>query len=216
MKSNQRTEVTIPAVVKPAIDHVVICGVGAAGSNILQHLLYSHPVLNYTVVDFDTVEARNWQAGTQPYSKIDLNRPKTQAIQRIAMALKEKRINSVNTKLNSAKDIQALTKDVAKTLFIDAFDNAVSRNLFLDLPKNAHVLHVGFSAVLSGEVVWNDIFTPMATSKADAAIDVCEMTLARPFIFGLTSLAAMVISTFLETGIKTNLYFDRHFIIRKF
>ena len=206
----------VPKAVKPAITDIVICGVGAAGSNVLQHLLYSYPMLNYTVVDFDKVEARNWEAGTQPYTKIDLNRPKTQAMQRIALALKEKRIATVNSRMNSTKDISGLVAKLENTLFVDAFDNAVSRNLFLGLPKKANVLHVGFSAVLCGEAVWNEVFTPMHTAKADATIDVCQMTLARPFIFALTALAATNISKFLETGVKENLYFDKYLTLRKF
>jgi hypothetical protein len=201
---------------KPCIENIVICGVGAAGSNILQHLLYAFPTLNYTVVDFDKVEVRNFEAGTQPYSKIDLNRPKTQAIQRIAMAIKEKRINAVNTKIVSVNDLKNLTTNTERTLFIDAFDNAISRNIFISLNPNVNVIHVGFSNSLNGEVVWNGTFTTMETSKKDNEIDVCEMTLARPFIFALTALAAMAISTFLETGKKENVYFDRYFILKKF
>ena len=198
------------------IENIIVCGVGAAGSNTLIHLLYAFPNLNYTVVDFDKVESRNWEAGTQPYSKIDLNRPKTQAIQRIAVSLKEKKINAQNIRINSVKDLEGLTTNPNNTLFIDAFDNADSRNIFLKLKKSYNVIHIGFSESLCGEAIWDGIFTQMQTSKKDANIDVCEMTIARPFIFALTSLATMVITNFIENGKKDNLYFDRHFIVRKF
>ncbi|MEY2701481.1 MAG: hypothetical protein RLY43_101, partial [Bacteroidota bacterium] len=132
------------------IENIVVCGVGAAGSNTLLHLLYAFPNLNYTVVDFDKVESRNWEAGTQPYSKMDLNRPKTQAIQRIAIALKEKKINGQNIRIDSVKDLEALTTNPSNTLFIDAFDNAESRNIFIKLKKNYNVIHIGFSANLCG------------------------------------------------------------------
>jgi len=198
------------------IENIVICGIGAAGSNTFLHLLYAYPAMNYTVVDFDKIENRNFEAGTQPYSKVDLNRPKTQALQRIAMTLKNKRIDAFPIRLNTTKDIETLAKSPEKTLIIDAFDNAESRNLFTKLNNKYNVLHIGFSANLSGEAVWDGMFTPMTASKKDAEIDVCEMTLARPFIFALTSLAAMVISKFFDNGEKMNLYFDRHFSIKKF
>jgi hypothetical protein len=198
------------------ITDVKIFGIGAAGSNTFLHLLYSHPALNYTVIDFDNIENRNFEAGTQPYSKMDLNRPKTQALQRIASTLKNKKIEALNMKINSTKDISGMVKDPKSTLIIDAFDNAESRNLFIPLEKRYNVLHIGFSATLCGEAVWDNTFEPMNASKADSGIDVCEMTIARPFIFALTSLASMAIVGFIENGKKDNLYFDKHFIIRKF
>ena len=54
----------------------------------------------------------------------------------------------------------------------------------------------------------------MVASKTDAGIDVCEMTIARPFIFALTSLATISISKFIDTGEKQNLYFDKYLTIR--
>ena len=200
---------------KTTIENIVVCGIGAAGSNTFLNLLYAYPALNYTVADFDKVEGRNVDPGTQPYTKIDLNRPKTQALQRIALALKNKRIEAVNKKLNSAKDIEDLTKAPDKTLFIDAFDNADSRNLFLKLHKR-HVLHVGFSGTLTGEAVWDGVYTKMEASKKDVDIDVCEMTIARPYIFALTAMATMIVSCFIDNGEKVNLYFDSHLILRKF
>ena len=197
------------------IENIVIGGIGAAGSNTFLNLLYAYPALNFTVVDFDKVEGRNVDPGTQPYSKIDLNRPKTQALQRIALSLKNKRIEAVNKMVTTSKEIESLSKDPAKTLYIDAFDNAESRNLFLGLKKR-NVLHIGFSASLTGEAVWDGVYTSMEKSKKDETIDVCEMTIARPYIFALTAMATIVIDRFLEKNEKVNLYFDSHLTIRKF
>ena len=198
------------------IDSIVVCGVGAAGANLLIHMLYSHPEMTFTAADFDKVEDRNITPGTQPYTKADLNRPKTQAIQKIAFMLKQKRISTANKMLKSVKDIEDLVARPKSTVIVDAFDNAESRNLFLKLGKEYNVLHIGFSADLSGEAVWNEIFTPMKTSKSDANIDVCEMTLARPFIFALTAMACLTINHFIATGEKENVYFDRYLTTRKF
>ena len=89
------------------IENFVIAGIGAAGSNIFLNLLYAYPDSNFTVVDFDKVEDRNVSPGTQPYTKTDINRPKTQALGRIAQMAKQKRIDAINKKLTSVKDIEA-------------------------------------------------------------------------------------------------------------
>jgi hypothetical protein len=196
------------------IKDIYIFGVGAAGSNIFLNLLYAHSDLSYTVVDFDKVENRNITPGTQPYSKADINRAKTQALQKIAQISKQKKINAVNEKITTKKDFTNVIKDPKSSLIVDCFDNAHSRNLLID--KKYNVLHVGFSASLSGEAVWDSVFEPMETAKSDNDIDVCEMAIARPFIAALTGMASIVISNFIINGIKTNFYFDKNFVIRKF
>ena len=75
-------------------------------------------------------------------------------------------------------------------------------------------MHIGFSAGLSGEAVWDDMFEPMEEAKSDDAIDVCEMALARPFIFALCSMAAISINRFIEKREKTNLYLDSNFNVK--
>jgi hypothetical protein len=197
-----------------AIENVVVFGVGAAGSNTFLHLLYAYPDFNFTVVDFDVVESRNVDPGTQPYTSTDLRRPKVQALQRIAVMSKKKKITAVNKKVESVEDIKGYVPNPDTTLILDAFDNVDSRNLFTELGAEYNVIHIGFSAVLSGEAVWNGVFTPMTESKADADIDVCEMALARPFIFALCAMSSMAISRFVEKDEKVNLYLDTHFNIK--
>lgn len=197
------------------ITDILVFGVGAAGSNTFLHLLYSYPDINFSVIDFDIVEDRNVDPGTQPYIKTDLRRPKVQAVQRIAVMSKKKTITAINKKITSTQDITSLVKDASSTLIIDSFDNAASRNIFVELnPKKYNILHIGFSASLTGEVVWGEGYEKMEASKKDADIDVCEMTLARPFIFALTSMAAIVINKFIDKNEKINLYLDCHFNIK--
>jgi len=195
------------------IQNVVVFGVGAAGSNTFLHVIYTYPGLNFTVVDDDIVEERNVSPGTQPYTKTDLRRPKVQAIQRVAMMSKNVKVNAVKKRINTQKDITDLVPNPKQTLLIDAFDNVPSRNLFANLVK-ANVLHIGFSANLSGEAVWENVWTPMEESVKDAEIDVCEIALARPFIFALSAMAAISISRFIEKGEKVNFYLDSQFRLK--
>lgn len=190
------------------IQHVAVFGVGAAGANTFMHILYTYPGLDLTVVDDDIVEARNVDPGTQPYMKSDLRRPKVQSIQRIATTAKNKRVNAVKKRITNVSDIRNIVENPESVLILDTFDNAESRNLFALLDGTYSVLHIGFSAGLTGEAVWNGVWEPMTPSPRDAAIDVCEMGLARPFIFALTALAGIVISRFIEKGEKVNMYFD--------
>jgi len=190
------------------IENVIIFGIGAAGSNTLNNLVCVHPDLNYTIVDFDKVEACNITAGTQPFTTQDLNRPKVQALARIVQLQRGKRIEFVNKRIETVADIKAIVTKPAATLIIDAFDNAKSRNLFVDLGKGYHVMHIGFSAVLTGEASWDGVFTKMVESKADAAIDVCQLHQARPFINTLTGMATKFASDFIGNGVKKNILLD--------
>lgn len=198
-----------------AINNIVIFGVGAAGSNTALHIVYGYPALNITVVDNDIVEDRNVDPGTQPYTKTDLRRPKVQSFQRIAMTAKNKKVIAVNKRIQNVKDIVNLAgTSPENSLLIDAFDNVPSRNLFTELKIKTNVLHIGFSAVLSGEAVWDEMFTPMEAAKKDAEIDVCEMALARPFIFALAAQAAILINRFIDKNEKINMYMDSQFRIK--
>lgn len=201
---------------KPEIKHIYVFGVGAAGSQTALNLIYIHPELEFTVVDFDIVEARNIEPGTQPYAKADMNRPKTQAFVRVAQASKNKKVNAINQKITNVGDISNIVKNPEQSIIVDAFDNAESRNIFLKLPSTYNVVHIGFSAQMSGEAAWDDSFLPMATSKADAEIDICEMAIARPFVMALAGNAAITISDFIRNGSKTNFYYDRYLNIKKY
>jgi len=190
------------------INNIIVFGVGAAGSNTLMHLVYAYPDVRFTVVDDDIVEDRNIFPGTQPYEKSDIRRPKVQALQRIVVMAKKIRINAIKQRIYSSNDIRNLVDNPEGTLIIDAFDNAESRNFFCDLDERYNVIHIGFSAALTGEAVWNEGYDRMESSEGDAAIDVCEMSLARPFIFALCAQASMAISKFIEKGEKVNFYYD--------
>jgi hypothetical protein len=69
------------------------------------------------------------------------------------------------------------------------------------------IIHIGFSHALEGEATWNESYSEMVESKADARIDVCEMHLARPFINILTGMATKLISDFVVNGRKTSIGF---------
>jgi hypothetical protein len=190
------------------IKKVIVFGLGAAGANFLYNIVHSHPDLSYTGVDFDKVEPRNYDAGTQPYSKIDLNRPKVQAMQRIIQTARNKKITGNVAKIVNIQQIIAIVGDHKEAIVVDAFDNAESRNLFLEFGKDKwNILHVGFSPTLTGEAVWQEAYSKMTPDKK-GDFDVCQMHTARSFIQALTAMASLVVTEFIDSGNKRNVYFD--------
>ena len=200
---------------KPKIEHIIICGCGAAGGNTFMNLIYAFPDMKYTLIDMDTVEKRNFTAGTQPYTKADLNRPKVQALQRIAQMSKKINVQGFKVKINSVSQLNKLIEDKSKTLIIDCFDNADSRNIFLEL-KGCNVAHIGFSASLTGTIEWDNSFEKMTHDDKDQEIDVCEMAIARPFIMALTSIAVLSLTKFIVNGKKTTMFFSKDLQLLKF
>jgi len=189
------------------IKTVVVFGLGAAGSNLLYNLVHAHPGLSYAGVDFDVVEPRNYETGTQLYSKIDANRPKTQAMHRILQTARGKQMTGYAIRIESSGQIENLAGEPGDSLLVDAFDNPESRNLFLDIDEGYDVLHVGFSPLLTGEAVWSESYSEMTPDKA-GTFDVCQMRVARSFIQALTAIAALVASEFIDKGTKRNVFFD--------
>ena len=191
---------------KQNITRIVIFGLGAAGSNFLLNMAHAHPSISLAGVDFDIVEARNYEAGTQPYTKVDINRPKVQAMQRILSASRKTMIGH-SVKIISVQQIENIAGDPKNVLLVDAFDNIEARNYFLPLKGKYNILHIGFSPTLTGEAVWAESY-PEMTPNGKVEFDVCQAHIARPFIHGLTAIAALIATEFIDTGAKKNVYFD--------
>lgn len=191
---------------KMNITRIIVFGLGAAGSNFLINMIHAHPTMLFSGVDFDFVEARNYEAGTQPYTKADLNRPKVQAMQRIISASRKVMSGHV-IKIGSTAQIEDIAGDPKNALLVDAFDNIEARNYFLPLKGKYHILHIGFSPSLTGEAVWAESYSEM-TANGKSEFDVCQANIARPFIHGLTAISALIATEFIDTGAKKNVYFD--------
>jgi hypothetical protein len=68
----------------------------------------------------------------------------------------------------SAGDLVEASGGLRSAVLVDAFDNAPSRNLFLDLPKRYSVLHLRFSERLAGSAVWESAYSRMEESRPTA------------------------------------------------
>lgn len=195
-------------------ENVIIFGCGAAGANTLLNLIRDLPDVNYTIVDYDKVEERNYRVGTQPYLKSHLGKYKTQALQMISWMEANKKINIINNKIEKFQniiDIINLASPINSPLVIDAFDKAEYRNLIGQINKHFTIptVHIGFSPMKTGSIIWDDMWSDITDLKKP--VDICTLQGARSFIMSLTSIASIAIQEFYYNDIKTNLFFDSNY-----
>lgn len=185
---------------------ILICGLGAIGSNLLDQLCTMHPEIEYHVVDFDVVEERNIK--TQFYFSQHVGLKKAMAI-RSAIHTKHS-INQISVqayqqKIMSHIDLSQLLFsrdfDASKDLIIDCFDNIEARTYTTEIPYK-NVIHAAFNPALHGEVTWNEKYQIPKATKDD--IDICTNPLAKPFISFFVSLVAMTIEEFIGNNEKNN------------
>lgn len=208
------------------MNHIVICGLGAAGSTLLMNLFYDLPEVKKYGIDYDLVEPRNYMAGTQAYQKIHVGKHKATAMVFIARSI-DKEFFPYHHKIESEKDLDLVIESIvvrdseAKILIVDAFDNPDARNItkrfFL---KNRYknnvtgLLHLGFSPLMTGEVMWDENWYEMTPNKKQAEFDICTTLGAKSFITFLTSIASMSIQEFFNHNKKLNFYCDKFFKLR--
>jgi hypothetical protein len=195
-------------------ENVILFGCGAAGANTLLNLIRDLPDVNYTLVDYDKVEERNYRVGTQPYLKSHLGKYKIQALQMICMMNANKRVGIINKKMENFQDIIDVVNSASPTsspLIIDTFDKAEYRNLIGQIDKHFTIptVHIGFSPLKTGSVIWNNMWTDITDLKKP--VDICTLQGARSFIMSLTSIASIAIQEFYYNDIKTNLFFDSNY-----
>jgi len=186
---------------------IYILGCGAIGSNIAMNLAFDRRDENLMLIDFDKVEPRNYQFGTQQYFREQVGARKVEAltmnIYRATGGVKN--IKFMEMKLwekGGDSCYPAFSKD---DLVIDCFDNYESRELIrrLSQQKSFDCFHVGFSPSMTFEICWNEDYkTPDDTHSE---FDICEAQGARSFIQYVSGLATNVINTYLEKGDKLSM-----------
>ena len=160
--------------------NVVIVGVGALGSHLVQFLRNEDATL--TVVDFDRVEQRN--VASQFHGKPSVGKKKVQALGQSMQFLYGRHLYVVPSKLKK-NNVKQLLGDA--DLVIDCLDNGAGRRLIQAFVRERSIacLHGALAADGSfGRVVWDREF---AIDDEDGAGDpTCEDGDFLPFI-GITS-----------------------------
>ena len=117
---------------------ILICGVGAIGSNLTRSLVPDlkgeHEI---TILDMDTVEKRNIQAGTQFYTEDQIGLSKVEALQFNIYKWFNREI------ITDQYEVTEGDTFFGYDLIIDCFDNKKAREVMSK--QDRPVLHIGFS-----------------------------------------------------------------------
>ncbi len=163
---------------------IVLCGVGALGSNLADTLL-RQGVENLRVIDMDRVETHN--VSTQLYGDADVGAMKVAALKNRLFKDTGVEIEAIDKELNDGSKKKLLK---GADLVIDTFDNSKSRRLVHEycFEQKLPCLHAGMFEGY-GEVVWDKVYTVPQDPPKDAVV-VCDYPLARNLITFVVSLLA--------------------------
>ena len=180
---------------------ILICGIGAIGSNLTARLVSDLKGCEITVLDKDTVEERNISAGTQYYTREVLGEPKVEALQYLIDKNYEKQINIINQELTE-KNTDVFLAQFTDALIIDCLDNYEGRKNIQQRAYHRHLncLHIGFSQDFTFAIEWSPKYT--APSDITSGFDICEMPGASAFVNKVASIGALVAEEFVSTGRK--------------
>lgn len=182
---------------------VVVVGVGALGSHLVQFLRSVD--CDIRVLDFDRVEAKNVMA--QFHAKASIRKFKVHALQQSMKFLWGRSIDTIPHRLDE-DNVEELLGDA--DLVIDCLDNAASRRIvqgrcLVASPyakagdREIPCLHGALDAVGSfGRVVWSESFAIDEEGSEGAAT--CEDGAFLPFIAITAAYLARAAQLFLEQG----------------
>ncbi|HEX4124695.1 MAG TPA: ThiF family adenylyltransferase [Tepidisphaeraceae bacterium] len=171
---------------------IVICGVGAVGSNLADNLA-RHGVVNLRAIDDDRVESHN--VSTQLYGETDVGAWKVEALRNHLFRTCGIEIDGVRKKIAVGR-ARPLLKECG--LIIDALDNSASRQIVQEYARsaNAMCMHVGLFEDYC-EVVWDERYQV----PKDAAVgDVCDYALAHNLVMLAVTIASESVLRWMESG----------------
>lgn len=175
---------------------IVIVGVGALGSHLVQYLRNCESAIR--VVDFDRVETKN--VASQFHAKTSVGKAKVVALQQTMNFLFGTKIETNSNKVVS-ENIGAILNGA--DLIIDCLDNAVSRKLIQEYVRTKSIpcLHGALAADGGfGRVIWDEDFNIDVEDGTGTAT--CEDGAHLPFIGIVGCYMAYAVQQFLLNGRK--------------
>jgi molybdopterin-synthase adenylyltransferase len=175
---------------------VVIVGVGALGSHLVQFL--RNEEVTFKLIDFDRIERRNTKS--QFHVKSGVGKVKVQALGQLMQFLWGLKVQTVPHKLTSENDDQLLS---GADLIIDCLDNGQARRIVQGFARRTHTpcLHGALAADGGfGQIIWDKDFKIDNEDVVGAAT--CEEGNFLPFITLVSSYMAQATQEFLSTGKK--------------
>ena len=172
---------------------IVVFGVGAIGSNLVDHLARMG-FGQIAVFDNDRVEKHN--VHNQVYTKKQVGQLKVDALKAHVYNAVGVTIET-DSRLVSAENIGRIAKKYpVDTIFVDAFDNEKSRMVLKENLKDC--LHVGLSDSYL-ECAWQDRYL---VPQRPPGVDVCEYPQARSIVVMSFMMAGEAICRFIEHGVR--------------
>lgn len=173
---------------------VVIVGVGALGSHLVQFL--RNEAVTLKVVDHDRIERKNVMS--QFHGKATVGKSKVQGLAQAMNFMFGVKIDTVPHKLTADNAEMLLRAD----LVIDCLDNGEARRVIQQTVRTSGTpcLHGALSAADNafGRVVWDPDFAIDDEGQEGAAT--CENGAALPFITLVSAVMAKAAQEFLATG----------------
>jgi molybdopterin/thiamine biosynthesis adenylyltransferase len=176
------------------VKNVVIVGVGALGSHVVQFLRNE---ANLKVIDFDRIEQKN--VLSQFHARNSVGKSKVQALQQAMSFLWGTKIDVVPHKLVAGNVTQLLG---GADLIIDCLDNGEARRLVQDYSRETKVPCVHGALAADGQmgrVIWDEDFR-IDDESAGAAT--CEDGDFLPFIGMTACYLARAAQEYLTSGKK--------------
>lgn len=191
---------------------ILICGVGAIGSNLTSLLVPDlkgeHEI---TVLDIDKIEERNVRVGTQFFYPDQIGLSKVAALQyniykafNREILINEYEIVSGDEFLNYDLVIDCLDNHNARKILQDAFLNPTVKQIPL--------LHIGFSDQFTFAIEWAENYK--VPEDITSGLDICEMEGAASFIKLTASVASLVVQEFIRKGERLE-YIGNRLTIRR-
>lgn len=176
--------------------NVIIVGVGALGSHLVQFLRNEDATLK--VIDFDRIERRNIRS--QFHTRSGVGKGKVQNLTQLVNFLWGVKVRAIPHKLTSDNDDQLLS---GADLIVDCLDNGQARRIVQGFAQRSHTpcLHGALAADGSfGQVVWSPDFKIDDEDVQGAAT--CEEGGFLPFIAMTSAYMALAVQAFLASGKK--------------
>lgn len=174
---------------------LVICGVGALGSNLAESLA-RQGFAKLRVIDRDRVEEHN--LSTQVYCVADVGAWKVECLRNRVFRASGVELDAVRKEF-TPQNARTLLKGAG--LVVDMFDNSAARSAVQAHCREAKLpcLHAGLAADYC-EVIWDEHYCV----PRDVAGDVCDYSLARNIVTLCVSIAAETIVRFALDGTREN------------
>lgn len=173
---------------------IVICGVGALGSQLADNLA-RHGAANLRVIDRDRVEEHN--LGTQVFDRAEIGAPKAEAVAARVFRATGAEIEGFNKTLDE-KSIAKLLRGA--DVVVDCLDNSAGRKLLTDYCREHDLacLHLGVNTDY-GEVKWNENYLVPADV---AGVGACDYPLARNLLLLVVAIGSESLLRWLWTDEK--------------